>query len=105
MDLRRLDFAQPAFEKPAFAVVRDQFKSACITLGCFRKGSEATQQIRPCCMQQVVTVERAGSNKRIDERERRLMAVHHGDRYCPIQRHDGRGLHLFEKLRPDFAER
>ena len=49
-------------------------------------------------MQQVIAVEIAGCGKGINQRQRRLQAVHHGDGHRAVQRHDGRGLHALEKI-------
>src|SRR5213594_1485370 len=82
----RLNFAQPPLEKSALAVIGDQRQRSCVALSRFFRGPSAAQQIGACSMQQVIVIEIAGGGERIDERERRLRAVHHRDRHGPVQR-------------------
>src|SRR5438034_5907639 len=64
---RRLDLAQPPLEKSALGVVGDQRERSRITRGRLRRGSEATQEIGPRGVQQVIAVEVAGGGERVDE--------------------------------------
>ena len=53
-------------------------------------------------MEQVIAVEIAVRGERIDECERELWPVRHGDRRRAVQGHDGRRLDALEKvIEPD----
>ena len=52
--------------------------------GRFCRGSDAAEQIGTRGMQQVIAAEIAGCGERIDNRERRLRAVHLGNRHRPV---------------------
>ncbi len=93
-----LNFTEAAIEKPALTVVGDQLQRSRITLRGFAGNAGATQQIGASRVEQMIIVEIAGSGERIDEFERGLRAIHHGDRYRPVQRHDRRGLQSIEKV-------
>src|SRR5271156_3886185 len=72
-----LNFAQPPFEKPALTAVSDQLKRSRVALCRLRRGSGAAQQIGACSMQQMIAAQLAAGGERIDDRERRLRALHH----------------------------
>jgi hypothetical protein len=89
---------QPAFEKAALAVIGRQRNRSSIARRRFYGPSEPAQEIGPRRMKKMVAVQIAGLGQRVDERERGFRSVHHGDRHCAVQRHDGRGLHPLEHI-------
>src|SRR5262245_35734619 len=100
--LRRLNLAQPPFEKPLLTVVGDQLQRASVVPRRLLEGPPAAQQIGTSRMQQVITIESAARCERIDKCQPGLWTLHHGNCNGPVQRHDRRGLGSLEKIvQPD----
>src|SRR5262245_14628630 len=91
---RWLNFAKAPLEKTALALVGDQLERPFIALSRILQESEATQQIRPRRVQEVITVKVTGSGKLVDELNTLFGTACHRDSYGAIQRYDRRRLEI-----------